>query len=202
MGSRSQSLQRYWTLRHARWEVAPSEVRDAEKAGVISESLKRHAIEAQAETLALVNALGGLDTLSEQRLILIQDAGRLGLIVRALTTQFLQGVGDPDLGTRIATITTARRTLLQTLGLNRAEHEVPDLHAYMRDLDAKKDAGGTNADTADAEVVPAEITSESPTNSAHSRVVAPEAHGNSGGAESGSRATSTRTVAHEGGEPC
>jgi len=191
MGSRSQSLQRYWQLRHARWEVAPSEVRDAEKAGVISESLKRHAIEAQAETLALVNALGGLDTLSEQRLILIQDAGRLGLIVRALTTQFLQGAGDPDLGTRIATITTARRTLLQTLGLDRVASEVPDLATYLRDKDAQKPEGDAIVEAHVADSVEFEITSES---------TGPRADG--GGAAKGlSDSVPNRAVANDSPEP-
>ena len=191
MASRSQSLQRYWEHRRALWEVSPSEIRDAQKHGVVSTSLKRHAVEAQAETLSLVAALGGLDTLSEQRLILIQDAGRLGLIVRALTTQFLQGGGDPDLATRIATITTARRTLLQTLGLNRAEHEVPDLATYLRDKDAQKPEGDAIVEAHVADSVEFEITSES---------AGPRADG--GGAAKGlSGSARSRAVANDSPEP-
>lgn len=156
-----------------------------QKQGTVSEALKGCAALAQEEALALTGALGGIENISEQRTILLRDSVRLGLLLRVLMSQFLQGVGDPDLATRIATITTARRTLLQTLGLERVANEVPDLHDYIRDLDAQKDAGATIANASDAEVVEPESAAENVNSSPHSRVATPEARGNGDGVAEG-----------------
>ena len=145
MGSRSESVRRSWELRRALWEVSPSEIREAQRGGVVSESLKRHAQDAQVEALSLTAALGGVERISEQRLILIQDTARLGLVLRAVIARFLQGDGDPELASRVASIAGARRASLQALGLERAPQDVPSLDTYLRERDAAQDRReGTN----------------------------------------------------------
>ena len=81
---------------------------ELQKRGEISERLKGYAVLAQEEALSLISALGGLESISEQRLVLIQDAARLGLVLRAVLARFLQGDGEPELASRVATITSAR----------------------------------------------------------------------------------------------
>jgi hypothetical protein len=132
MGSRSQSVKRYWEHRRALWRVSPGEFVELQKSGTISESLKRAAVLAQEEGLALISAMGGLENVSEQRLVLIQDTVRLGLVLRAVVARFLQGDGDAELATKVGTLASARRSSLQALGLNRVAKEI-DLTTYLRE---------------------------------------------------------------------
>ena len=67
-----------------------------QKRGTVSDTLKGCAALAQEEALGLVNALGGEERISEQRMILVQDCVRLGLVLRAVMSRFLQGDGDPE----------------------------------------------------------------------------------------------------------
>jgi len=136
VGSRSQSVQRWWEHRRALWRVSPGELVELQKHGTVSESLKACAVLAQEEALALTDALGGADALSEQRMVLIQDTARLGLVLRAVMARFLQGDGDPELASRVASITGARRASLQALGLDRVSKEL-DLQSYL--AEAAKD---------------------------------------------------------------
>ena len=51
--------------------------------------------------------------------------------------RFLQGDGDPELASRVASITGARRASLQALGLERASREIPDLRTYLEQREAR-----------------------------------------------------------------
>jgi len=149
MGSRSESVRRAWEHRRALWRVSPGELVELQKRGDISESLKGYAVLAQEEALSLISALGGLENISEQRLVLIQDAARLGLVLRAVLARFLQGDGEPELASRVATITSARRQNLQALGLERLEKEL-DLHSYLRERALENASDRENAAEPDA----------------------------------------------------
>jgi hypothetical protein len=153
-GSRSQSVRRWWEHRRALVAVSPGELVELQKRGTVSESLKHCAALAQEEALALTSALGGVDALSEQRLILIQDTARLGLVLRAVMARFLQGDGDPELASRVASITGARRASLQALGLERASREI-DLAEYLKRKDAEDRVSDTNGDDHDTSSVQA-----------------------------------------------
>lgn len=146
MGSRSESVRRYWKRRHALWNVSPGEFVELQKHGTISESLKQSAVGTQEETLSIVAGLGGVENISEQRLVLVQDTARLGLVLRAVMARFLQGDGDPELASRVATITSARRQNLQALGLERVSKEL-DLQSYL----AERAAAGAQ-DRAEEEI--------------------------------------------------
>ena len=149
MGSRSESVKRSWELRRALWRVSPGELVALQKQGTVSESLKGCAALAQEEALALTAALGGVERVSEQRLILIQDTARLGLVLRAVIARFLQGAGDPELASRVASIAGARRASLQALGLERVAKDAPDLATYIAHRSAQDrphDANGGEPD--------------------------------------------------------
>jgi hypothetical protein len=139
MGSRSESVRRWWEHRHALWDVSPGELVALQKTGMLSESLKGYAVLAQEEALALVNALGGDSEVSTQRMLLIQDVARLGLVLRAVMGRFVQGDGDPELASRVASITSARRASLQALGLERISKEI-DLTEHLARRDAENRA--------------------------------------------------------------
>jgi hypothetical protein len=139
MGSRSESNRRAWERKKALWEASPGELVELQKHGTVSETLKGCAVLAQKEALGLVSALGGADNVSEQRMVLIQDVARLGLVLRAVVARFLQGDGDPELASRVATITSARRSSLQALGLERISKEL-DLAEYLKRKAAENSA--------------------------------------------------------------
>ena len=147
MGSRSESVRRWWQHRRALLRVSPGELVELQRTGVVSESLKPYAALAQEEALALENALGGEGEVSEQRLLLIQDIGRLGLMLRAVVARFLQGDGDPELASRVASLASARRASLALLGLDRVAREL-DLAAYLEQA-AENRSGATNGGESD-----------------------------------------------------
>ena len=140
MGSRSESVRRAWEHRRALWRVSPGELVGLQKRGDISESLKGYAVLAQEEALSLISALGGLENISEQRLVLIQDTVRLGLVLRAVVARFLQGDGDADLASKVGTLSSARRSSLQALGLERVAKEL-DLGTYLAEKSPPTAAG-------------------------------------------------------------
>ncbi len=190
---------------------SPAEIVALREGGLLTEATAFYADCAAGEITRLRRAVEGEPVpdadgslhpphpLSAQRLARLGRAQRLLTLGLVLEARALLNDDRESASTAGTLIAKADMILVDTLGLDPPEHAVPTLSEYVA---AQDRAQRENADTSDAVVEPVQTTSESPTNSAHSRVVAPEAHGNSGGAESGSRATSTRTVAHEGGEPC
>lgn len=90
----------------------------------------------------LLDALGGPERVSPQRRALIEDAARLGLVMRSLLVAFVQGGGiDGELGSRLATLASARRANLSALGLDRFAEDVHDLTSYLERRTAQKPAG-------------------------------------------------------------
>ena len=151
MGSRSASVSRWWEHRRALWAVSPGELVALQKQGTVSESLKACAALAQEEALGLVNALGGVEHVSEQRMVLIQDTVRLGLVLRAVMVRFLQGDGDPELASKVGTLASARRASLQALGLERVAKEV-DLPAYLERRASEEPTEATNGAAPDPSI--------------------------------------------------
>ena len=122
---------RHWNaVRREMARVAPSELLELEKTGTVSPSLRPYAVQAIEEADGLAQALGGVENVSPQRLALIQDATRVGLVMRAVLARFLQGDGDPELASKVATMASTRRALLSALGLERVQKEL-DLHTYI-----------------------------------------------------------------------
>lgn len=139
----SEGLRRWNARRRQMAAVAPSELLELEKTGTVSPSLRPYAAQAIEEADQLAQALGGVENLSPQRLVLIQDATRVGLVMRAMLARFLQGDGDPELASRIGTLVGARRTSLTALGLDRVSKE-PDLAGYIASKAAQDHPGAAN----------------------------------------------------------
>ena len=144
----SKGLVRWHARRREMSLVAPSELLELERAGTVSPSLKPYAAQAIEEADELARALGGVDDLSPQRLVLIQDAARVGLVLRAMVARFMQGEGDPELASKVSTMASTRRSLLTALGLEREAKEL-DLAGYLAAKSAENRPHGTNGGGAD-----------------------------------------------------
>ena len=109
------------------------------------------------EVEALVQALGGPESVSEQRLSLLADAALAGVVLRAEFARYIQS-REPDAATRVGTLASVRARILSAVGLDRVEREVQDLDAYLRQEpqpdasepipteDAKQDLGSAPID--------------------------------------------------------
>ena len=101
---------------------------------------------AELENLELLDAIGG-DVASPQRKAILQDAVRVGMVLRAELARYLQGQ-DPDAGARVGSLATARRSSLVALGLDRLAQDVVDLQTYIdsKAQTAEDGVGGPNGD--------------------------------------------------------
>lgn len=137
--------------RRAARRITASEVAHVVREGTISEKLRPYALQAAEEATFLAPAIGGLEA-SEQRQVLAEDIGRLGLVLRVLVAKFLQGEGDPELATKISTIVGQRRQSLVALGLERFEHDALNVGSYQAALAAQERAGRANASDPDPHI--------------------------------------------------
>jgi len=134
--------------------IAPGEILELQRSGTLSASLRPFAAQAIEESLGFLQALGGDDEgISEQRMALVQDAARAGLVLRALMAKTLQG-DDPDGDTisKICSLINARRANLVAIGLERREREL-DVNEYL----ARKAAENPPGATIDAQSEPAGV---------------------------------------------
>lgn len=100
-----------------------------EREGVVAESLLPIVRVAQHEQAELLLALGsgqggdGADPVTPQRRALVEDFTACGIALRGVLQLFLQ-THDAELGSRIATLASARRQLISLLGLERYAREL------------------------------------------------------------------------------
>lgn len=111
------------------------------------------------EAHALLEAQGGAERASPQRTIAAQDFGRLGAVLRGLLLRWAQ-TGDPELASRIATVSSARRALLGMLGLDERREE-KSLEDYLREQ-RRNGAGATIDAEAVREPAPADESRAAP----------------------------------------
>ena len=74
--------------------------------------------------------------------------------------RFVQGDGDPELASRVATLAGARRASLQALGLSRVAKEVT-LSDYLNQRDASEDRA-RDANASDPDRAPADTPDAGP----------------------------------------
>jgi hypothetical protein len=91
----------------------------------------------------MIEALGGDDRVSPQRRAIVEDAARVGVVLRCVLARFLQRE-EPDLEAagKIGTLASARRAALAAVGLERVAREVPDLANYLRQREAENSENG------------------------------------------------------------
>jgi hypothetical protein len=135
-----------WALEKRRRiaRIAPGEILKLQRSGTLSASLRPFAAQAIEESLGFLQALGGDEEgVSEQRMALVQDAARAGLVMRALMAKVLQSdEPDGDAISKICSLINARRANLVAIGLERREREL-DVNEYVARKAAEDRAGAT-----------------------------------------------------------
>jgi hypothetical protein len=157
-----------WALEKRRRiaRIAPGEILELQRSGTLSASLRPFAAHAIEESLGFLQALGGDEgSISEQRMALVQDAARAGLVMRALMAKVLQGE-DPDGDTisKICSLINSRRANLTAIGLDRVSQEM-DVSAYVAKHDAENRSGETIEPRSEHSIGPAGATSTAPAES-------------------------------------
>jgi hypothetical protein len=143
-GSISRGTKRALEMRRRIARIAPGEILELQRSGTLSTSLRPFASQAVEESLGFLQALGGdEESVSEQRLALVQDAARAGLMMRALMAKVLQSdEPDGDAISKICSLINARRANLVAIGLERRERDL-DVNEYLARKAAEDRAGAT-----------------------------------------------------------
>lgn len=143
-----------------RAQIRPRDLARWEELGLVEPSLLPLVQQAQDEVESIVEALGGADRVSPQRRVLIEDFCRLGIAVRGVTASYLR-TADHELASKIGTLTGQRRTLLESIGLERIAKEVELADRYaierVKPQDAPAPAGASIADGATSQPSGSEI---------------------------------------------
>jgi hypothetical protein len=191
----SAGLRRYHDHRRKVAKVAPRDLRRLEQSGTVALALKPLLPLAAEEAYELTEALGGLNAVSPQRRVLIEDLVAIGLALRATLALFLQS-SDPELASKVGTLAAARRASLQALGLERVAKEL-DLNAHLAKYEREDRAQDASDSDPDSSI---ESTSDV-ANCGNGEGAAPT-HPQDGALHpdsSPARASSPAPVGHEGG---
>jgi hypothetical protein len=125
-------IRRHYERRREAERLGAGELAALERSGTVSLALRPFVAQAQSEALDLVEALGGESCVSEQRMLLIRDTVRLGVMLAALVARALQReVLDLDEAGKIASLVNARRANIVAAGLDRVTREL-DLTEYLK----------------------------------------------------------------------
>jgi len=108
----------------------------------VSEAVLPHLEAAEAELAGFLDALGGADEVTPQRRAVLEDVARLGVALRSELARYAE-TRDPDCASRLSSLTTARRSGLAAVGLDRVTREV-SLHEYIAARAQEPAQGGSN----------------------------------------------------------
>jgi hypothetical protein len=146
--------------RGVRWRnslkrICPSDLADLGGGWRVSERMQPFAAAGTADTVEIVEAKGGFDHITPLQLIIAQDVGRAGAVLRACVTAFLaKDTPDLELASRIASLIGTRRQGLQALGLS-PDREIDSVRfEYARAIEAQRARDRDKAAQPDARVVP------------------------------------------------
>lgn len=147
----SEGVRRSRDRRRQAARVRPQDLARLRESGTVPERISGFLESAEVEAEALLEALGGPDAVSPQRRALVEDAARVGLVLRAELARYVQ-TADPDAASRVGSLASARRASLVALGLDRAERTVPDLRTYLAERAREAPQNGAHgADAGDPE---------------------------------------------------
>ena len=132
----SAGVSRWHRLRRERAKVRPRDLDRLARSGVVAPALQPIVRVAADEAAELFAALGGIDHVSEQKRILVEDLVAVGIALRGQLQLYLQGA-DGEVAGRIGTLAGARRASLVALGLERHVREVT-LQDYLKQRDAER----------------------------------------------------------------
>ncbi len=116
-----------------RRQPLPRDLELWEAKGVVRPELHAVVNAARGEMLEVLDALGGENEVSPQRLALLREFVRLGVAGQLLMGLLLRDPDQSGLASRLATVASTRAKLLNLCGLDRATQDVPDLRQYLRD---------------------------------------------------------------------
>src|SRR5262249_3050893 len=122
------SARRHRERLRALGRVTLSDVRRLRYRGLVVESLRPLAIEAEYELTALLGDKPDHVTAAERALI--EDSVRLGLLAKATFAAYMQAP-DPELARTVAVLSGQRRAGLVAVGLERRQRPLEDLHAFL-----------------------------------------------------------------------
>ena len=120
----------------------PRDLERLRRDGFVAESLRPIVEIAEEEAGEIMRALGGVDSVTAQKRILIEDLCAVGIALRGTLALYLQEP-DPELGSRLSTMASTRRSSLALLGLERFEREI-DLSSYLAQKSAEIEPGDAN----------------------------------------------------------
>lgn len=137
----SRGVHRHNARRRAMAQVALAELALARRAGAVAPQLAGLLECADVEADAIAEGLGGVDQLSPQRLAMVQDFARLGVVLRGELARYLEA-RDGEAAARVGTLAGQRRQILATLGLDRFARDALDVDGYARALRTAEAAQG------------------------------------------------------------
>lgn len=123
--------------------VRPRDLDHLRRSGTVAKSVRPFLDAADLEAQALLVAYEGAPDsphhrpLSAPRRVLLEDAVRAGVIMRAELGRFVQA-HDSEAGSRALTAMGHRRTILRELGLEALEHAVNDYAAALLAAEASR----------------------------------------------------------------
>jgi hypothetical protein len=124
--------------------LRPVDLSRFENGAVVNERLRPLVADATRESIAIAEALGGVQELTPQKIALIHDLARVGVVMRAVVELFLQS-GDAELASKVGTLASVRRAHLTTLGLERFEKRLDLSRGIEVEFSTSDEAGGNGA---------------------------------------------------------
>lgn len=122
--------------------VSLSDVRRLRQFGLVAESLKPLASQAELELGELLADKGDGVTAAER--VVLEDVARLGLILRAEFARYLNS-GDQTAAARVTALAGQRRSSIVAVGLDRRSHEVR-LEDYIAKAEKVEPPAGNGSD--------------------------------------------------------
>jgi len=136
--------------------IAPWEVTEAARTGSVPQHRRGYVGAAIDLGRGIVNDLGGLERISTAKLALVRGVERCEIGIAMATAHMVQAETlDVEILSKITSLLSTQRALLQALGLERAELEVPSLAKLFeshRENTAQTEAPRANGTDPDAGV--------------------------------------------------
>ena len=137
-GSSSNSTRRARARQKDQHTITIGEMGQYRHAGVVADSMKPLVRMAQDELRGWIADLGGEEHVSAQERSVLDDAARLGVIVRAQILRFVRSDGkDRHAATSATTAVGARRASLEAVGLARRANLIT-IHGVVAEIEAEK----------------------------------------------------------------
>ena len=138
---RAHGARRAWERKRQQAHLLPRDLQRLEREGVVAPQLAPIVAVAKAEGVEIAAALGGEEgDLTPQRRAMVEDLVACGIALRGTLQLYLQ-THDSELASRIATLTNARKQVLQALGLERFAKQIDPLSPVDVEWESDSESG-------------------------------------------------------------